>query len=80
MESIIKTNCNNNRIESERIAAGVTDVLINVLRKRERAGCVAFEPQREISNNMVCATIKASDQLAHTHSLIRAFANRLNIL
>ena len=29
---------------------------------------------------MVCATSKASDQPAHTRSLIRAFACRLNIL
>ena len=33
-----------------------------------------------ISNNVVCATSKASDQPAHTRSLIRAFASRLNIL
>ena len=33
-----------------------------------------------ISNNVVCATSKASDQPAHMHSLIRAFACRLNIL
>ena len=32
-----------------------------------------------ISNNVVCATSKASDQPAHTSSLIRAFANRLSI-
>ena len=38
------------------------------------------EPVREISNNMVCATSKASDQPAHTRSLIRAFASRLSIL
>ena len=38
------------------------------------------EPVHEISNNVVCATSKASDQPAHTHSLIRAFASRLNIL
>ena len=35
---------------------------------------------REISNNVVCATSKASDQHAHTRSLIRAFASRLNIM
>ena len=35
---------------------------------------------REISINVVCATSKASDQRAHTRSLIRAFACRLNIL
>ena len=39
-----------------------------------------FEPVHEISNNVVCATSKASDQPAHTHSLIRAFVSRLNIL
>ena len=33
-----------------------------------------------ISNNVVCATSKASDQPAHMCSLIRAFASRLNIL
>ena len=38
-----------------------------------------FEPWHEISNNVVFATSKASDQSAHTHSLIRAFASRLNI-
>ena len=38
------------------------------------------EPQYEIFNNVVCATSKGSDQPAHTYSLIRAFANRLNIL
>ena len=36
-----------------------------------------YEPVHEISNNMVCATNKASDQPAHTRSLIRAFASRL---
>ena len=38
------------------------------------------EPRREISNNMICATSKDSDQPAHTRSLIRAFASRLNSL
>ena len=33
-----------------------------------------------ISSNVVCATSKASDQPAHTHSLIRAFLSRLRIL
>ena len=37
------------------------------------------EPRNEIFNNMVCATSKGSDQSAHTRSLIRAFASRLNI-
>ena len=39
-----------------------------------------YEPLHEISNNVVCATSKASDQPAHTRSLIRAFGARLNIL
>ena len=39
-----------------------------------------FEPVHEISNNVVCATGKASDQSAHMRSLIRAFACRLSIL
>ena len=46
-------------------------------------GCIFFgtinEPVHEISNNVVCATSKASDQPAHMRSLIRAFASRLNI-
>ena len=39
-----------------------------------------IEPVHEISNNVVCATSKASDQPAHMRSLIRAFASRLSIL
>ena len=39
------------------------------------------EPPCEISNNVVCATTsKASDQPAHTRSLVRAFASGFNIL
>ena len=38
------------------------------------------EPRHEISNNVVCATSKASDQSAHPRSLIRDFASRLTIL
>ena len=41
--------------------------------------CTIYEPRHEISNNVVCATSKASDQPAHTRSLIRVFAGRLNI-
>ena len=41
---------------------------------------ILFGPRHEISNNVVCATSKGSDQPAHTRSLIRAFASRLNIL
>ena len=39
-----------------------------------------FEPVREISNNVVCVTSRASDQPVHMRSLIRAFANSLSIL
>ena len=39
-----------------------------------------YEPRHEISNNVVCATNKASDQPAHMRSLIRGFASRLNNL
>ena len=39
-----------------------------------------YEPRHEISNNVACATSKASYQPAHTRSLIRALASRLNIL
>ena len=41
---------------------------------------IYIEPVHEISNNVVCATSKASDQPAHTRSLIKAFASRLSIL
>ena len=39
----------------------------------------AIEPWHEISNNVVCASSKASDQPAHMCSLIRAFASCLHI-
>ena len=41
--------------------------------------CMRF-PVHEISNNVVCATSKGSDQPVHTCRLIRAFSGRLNIL
>ena len=41
---------------------------------------ITNEPVHEISNNVVFATSEASDQPAHTRSLIRAFASRLSIL
>ena len=41
---------------------------------------IKFEPVHEISNNVICATSKASDQPAHTSSPIRAFASSLSIL
>ena len=39
-----------------------------------------YEPRHDISNNVVCSTIKASDQPVHTRGLIRGFASCLNIL
>ena len=39
-----------------------------------------IELRHEISNTVVFATSKGSDQPAHMRSLIRAFASRLNIL
>ena len=39
-----------------------------------------IEPRHEISNNVVYATSKDSDQPAHLCSLVRAFASRFNIL
>ena len=41
---------------------------------------IAYEPVHEMSNNVVCATSKGSDQPAHTRSLLRAFASCLSIL
>ena len=38
-----------------------------------------YEPRHEISKNVVCETSTASDQPAHTRSLVRAFDSRLNI-
>ena len=38
------------------------------------ANLVNNDPVHEISINVLCATSKASDQPAHTRSLIRAFA------
>ena len=41
----------------------------------EGSRAIIIDPVHEISNNVVCATSKASDQPAHTRSLIRAFAS-----
>ena len=50
------------------------------LNQRPIPSVLTNEPRHEISNNVVCATSKASDQPAHTRSLIRVFACRLDIL
>ena len=41
---------------------------------------IIIDPVHDISNNVICATSKASDHPAHMRSLIRAFASRLSIL
>ena len=52
--------------------------------KTSKTGFLAWRPinqqRHEISNNVVCVTSKASNQPAHTRSLIRAFDGHLNIL
>ena len=48
--------------------------------KQKKLCLKPFEPQREISKNVVYVTSKASDQPAHTRSLIRAFASCMFIL
>ena len=55
-----------------------TRLLNSTIQKHE--SLILFEPRHVISNNVVCATSNASDQPAHTRSLIRVFASRLNIL
>ena len=54
---------------------------IELIRKYyKQLSIVINEPWHEISNNVVSATSKGSDQPAHTRRLIRAFARLLNIL
>ena len=45
-----------------------------------KSHALAHEPMDEISNYVVYATSKVSDQPAHMRSLIRAFACRLSFL
>ena len=45
-----------------------------------KSHATAHEPVHEISNNVVCATSKASDQPVHTRSLIRAYASHYKCL
>ena len=61
------------------------DLETNILPIMEYRGQLLFNkyiigPRHEISNNVVCATSKGSDQHAHTRSLIRAIASHMNIL
>ena len=62
-------------------SADMRDTIVNGLGYTNPAVFkLVFEPRQEVSNNIICATSRASDQPAHTCSLIRAFASRLNIL
>ena len=54
--------------------------MLGLVKNKLKALPSVYEPRHEISNNVVCATSKASDKPVHTRSLIRAFASRLNIL
>ena len=55
-------------------------IFICLYEKLQRSKNNTYVPQHEISNNVICATSKDSDQPAHKQNLIRAFAGRLNIL
>ena len=55
-------------------------LIVFIAKSTETFRISVFEPRHEISNNVVCATSKGSDQPAHSRSLIRAFASRLRIL
>ena len=66
----------------------VTSRRYNVLSQTPTATCIVAtlkeaatnELQHKISKNVICATSKDSGQLAHSWSLVRAFACRLNFL
>ena len=60
--------------------SGVIISVISIIPFYNDKAITIIELQHEISNNVVCATSKASDQPAHTRSLIRAFARQLSIL
>ena len=79
------TQCRGNKVQNhlvfrhlEGTALGFTTLLVKIYTYKGYAR--KNEPLHEISKNMVCTTSKASDQPAHTRSLIRAFAIRLSIL
>ena len=59
-----------------------TQVLLYLFRCFQSTKGYGFinEPVHEVSNNVVCASSKSSDQPAHMRSLIRAFAGCVCIL
>ena len=66
---------NPNNVNSYYSVSGTVNVSLSLLQLMN-----VFEPWPEISNNVVCATSKGSDQPAHACSLIRAIACRFNVL
>ena len=59
----------------------LSSTTVVLIRKMRVANYSTYEPRHEISNNVVCATSKASDKPAHMCSLIRrAFASRLQFI
>ena len=79
-------NVNNevSRVFAERMAHSVSLSFTGSYKYTNKMQRICYmykiEPRHEISNNVVCATSKASEQPAHPRSLIRAFASRLNII
>ena len=71
-----KTNHLENQFKTEMSLSNMIRMEISIRLKWVKR----YEPQHVISNTVVCATSKGSDQPAHTRSLIRAFARRLNTL
>ena len=62
------------RIQQNRVFLDETQIITCFKRQ------MCIEPVHEISINGVCATSKATDQPAHTRSLIRALASHLSFL
>ena len=60
--------------------ADITDAFNTTSRYFDDILNIKLEPVHDISNKVVCATSKSSDQPAHTRSLIRAFACSMSIL
>ena len=58
----------------------ILELQLYIPRHTGRSQSQQFKPVHEISNNVVCATSKASDQPALMRSLTRAFASGLTIL
>ena len=66
------------------VSHNINQLLVNFLKQHAliqiKFNQFLNEPRYEISNNVLCATSKASNQPSHTRSLISAFVSGLNIL